>query len=362
MKKEYFGGLNYTLGNEDTAVEIALVKKYKPKKICAVCGSGGRSLALLHDEVLDLTVIDLSPEQLFLAELRLATYQKLSYEDFLSFWQYSPLLNDDGHKKRENIFNSLTLTTETRKYFQNIFNEINFGPILYIGKWERTFRTFSKIVRLVLGKSFDEIFKFKDLSQQAFFYQNTFPMKRWNILIYILGNKAVFNTLLYKGNFVKKNSPLSYHEYYTKAFNHLFTKTLARENFFLQLSFFGKIQFETGIPVEASLESFLRIKKNKIKINFKNEDLINYLSKGSVQYDFLSLSDVPSYFSSEIEINFMELIKPSLNPGAIVINRYYLREPKCKLENYCDITGEYKIIIELEKVQMYDIKIYQYKP
>ena len=33
MGQKYFTGLNYTLGNEDTSVEIAMIKKYKPKSI-----------------------------------------------------------------------------------------------------------------------------------------------------------------------------------------------------------------------------------------------------------------------------------------------------------------------------------------
>jgi S-adenosylmethionine-diacylglycerol 3-amino-3-carboxypropyl transferase len=58
MAQKYFTGLNYTLGNEDTSVEIGLVAKFKPKSIFSVCGSGGRALPLCG-EAFDLSLSDL---------------------------------------------------------------------------------------------------------------------------------------------------------------------------------------------------------------------------------------------------------------------------------------------------------------
>jgi S-adenosylmethionine-diacylglycerol 3-amino-3-carboxypropyl transferase len=89
---------------------------------------------------------------------------------------------------------------------------------------------------------------------------------------------------------------------------------------------------------------------------------VNYLSKGEMKYDFLSLSDVPSYFQGDLETEFMQRIKPGLSPGAVVVNRYYLRKSECDLDGYVDITENYLKLIELEKVQMYDIRIYKYQP
>ena len=46
MSKEYFSKLNYSLANEDSTLEVEMVKELKPKNTLAVCGSGGRSLRL----------------------------------------------------------------------------------------------------------------------------------------------------------------------------------------------------------------------------------------------------------------------------------------------------------------------------
>jgi hypothetical protein len=58
----------------------------------------------------------------------------------------------------------------------------------------------------------------------------------------------------------------------------------------------------------------------------------------------------------------MQTIRSGLNPGAIVVNRYYLRKSDCNLEGFVDVSDEYKDLISAEKVQMYNICIYRYQP
>ncbi|MBC7429948.1 MAG: DUF3419 family protein [Bacteriovorax sp.] len=362
MSHSYFSGLNYTLGNEDTSVEIELIKRLKPKKIFSICGSGGRSLPLMHVEAEDITLADLSKEQLMLAELRLATYRSFNHEEFLLFWGYYPYADDNDTSKRKELFQKIKITPETKTFFTNIFNEINYTSLLYLGKWERTFAVFAKACRVLLGLDFDRILRFDNLEDQIKYYKTEFPMKRWKVLIHILGNKTMFNALLYKGDFITKNSPLSHFDYYFQAFERLFTKDLARKSFFLQLCFYGKIKSLAGVPVEASNESFERVHNAKTNVHFLQEDFVGNLAKGDTLYDFLSLSDVPSYFQGDLERDFMQKIKSGLAPGAIIVTRYYLRKSKCDLQGFVDITDSHHKIIELEKVQMYDIRIYQYQP
>lgn len=362
MSQKYFSGLNYTLGNEDTAVEIELIKKLKPKKIFSICGSGGRSLPLMHKDAQELSLSDLSQEQLYLAQLRLSTYKDLSFEEFLLFWGYYPYGANDNTAQRKELFYRLDLRPEARDFFTKVFHEVEFESLLYLGKWERTFAVFAKITSVLLGRDYDRILRFDNLEEQIHYYRTSFPMKRWKAMIQILGNKATFNALLYKGDFITKNSPLSHFDYYFQAFERLFTRDLAQKSFFLQLCFYGKIKSLPGVPVEAHQESHERIKASECHVECLKEDFVSYLSKGTKQYDFLSLSDVPSYFQGELERDYMQKIKPGLLPGAIIVTRYYLRKSDCDLSGYLDITDSHIKLIELEKVQMYEIRIYQYQP
>lgn len=362
MTQKYFTGLNYTLGNEDSTLEIKLVEHYQSKSLFSVCGSGGRALPLAGPGVTDLTLSDLSQEQINLAMLREATYKQLTHDQFLKFWGYFPYRDDQHISEREELFLKLKISSDVALMFTNIFREISFHSVLYLGKWERTFATLAKINRTVLGRDYDKILTFDNLDQQIDYYRNHFPHFRWKLVLLLLGNKALFNALLYKGDFIEKNSPLSHFEYYHRAFENLFTRDLAKKSFFLQLCFYGKIQSSAGVPVEANLMSHQRIQDSKTNIHYLKADLITHLAEGSGKYDFLSLSDVPSYFRGELEVQFMQKIRPSLIPGAIVVNRYYLRRPECSLEGFVDVTADHLELISDEKVQMYDICVYQYRP
>lgn len=361
-EKKYFTGLNYTLGNEDTTVEIKLAQIYKPKNVFAVCGSGGRALPLVSENVEELTLSDLSEEQLMLAELRFAAYKELSHEDFLLFWGYFPYADDNFCETRKSIFSNLSLSDPVRKYFEIIFSQIQFQSVLYTGKWERTFQVLAKITRTLLGKDFDRILRFDDLKAQEDYYKTEFPINRWKAVLFLVGNKTLFNALLYKGSFIEKNIPESHFDFYFNAFDRLLTKSLAQKSFFVQLCFYGKIHSLKGVPVEAEKEAFERVKNYNGKVHYLKTDLVEHLKKGDMKHDFLSLSDVPSYFKGSLEKDFMQVIRPGLAPGAIVVNRYYLRIPECDLKDYIDITQKHQNLIDAELVQMYDIRIYQYTP
>ena len=362
MGQLYFSKLNYTLGNEDTSVEIKLINQFNPQSVFTICGSGGRSLPLMSSNTKTLTLADLSSEQLLLAKLREATYKQLSYKDFLSFWGYDNFDETDVSETRKLIFYKLDLEEMVRNYFEEVFNEINFQPILYLGKWEKTFQTLAKINRTILGKNFDQILKFNDLSYQQNYFRKNFPQLKWKLVLFLLGNRAMFNALLYKGSFIEKNIPESHFEFYQKTFNHLFLNTLASESFFLHLCFYGKIAFEAGIPIEAKKETHARIQSSKeVDINYVQEDFVTHLERGESKYDFLSISDVPSYFNGVLERDYMQRITPSLNPGAVIVVRYYLRVSNCNLAGFEDITDKFKDLIENEKVGVYIIKVYQKK-
>ncbi len=360
MGEKYFKGLNYTLGNEDTSVEYHLVKSLLPKNVFSICGSGGRALPLGVSNCELLTLADLSIEQIYLAKLRSVTYKELNYDDFLKFWGYFPYRDNDNIEFRKKTFYSLKLDKEVKDFFDKVFFEINFESVLYIGKWEKTFQLMAKINKFMLGKDYDKLLCFDSLSDQISYYHSSFPLLKWKAVIALIGNKSFFNALLYKGDFIEKNSSESHFQYYYNAFDRLFTHDLAQKSFFLHLCFYGKIQSFLGLPIEASSVVFEDIKKSRANYQFAQEDFVSHLSKSEVKYDFLSLSDVPSYFKGDLERDFLQMIRPGLNKDAVIVIRSYLRKPYADQLGFIDISDQYKKLIDDEKVQMYDISILKY--
>ena len=360
---KYFLDLNYSMANEDTALERDIILKTRPKKIVSVCGSGSRSLPLIHPTLEELHIVDLSKEQLMLAKLRIETILNLTHQEFLMFWGYAPFDAAENNNYRKQLFLRFDLNKDEEVYFLNLFNARDWESILYSGKWEKTFILFSKVIQKFLGKDIcEELFSFDDLEKQQDFIKNKFPKYKWLLILSVLGNKSMFNALLYKGHFIKKNVEESYISYYKKAFNHLLTENLAKKSFFLQLCFLGKIKHPEGNLVEASEACFKQMKKYLPKVNvvFHQRDLIKTI--GSLDdVDFVSLSDVPSYFSGDLEKNFVNKLKNSLSDDGLLVNRNYLRVPEADRSGFSDISGKFKKSLNNESVQMYRVEVLKHE-
>ncbi len=358
-KVEYFYDLNYSLANEDTSYERNITLINKPTKILSVCGSGSRCFPLLHANTKELHIVDLSIQQIYLAKLREQSIINLSYDDFLRFWGYAPFAVDENNDWRHQQYEKFLFDPVAKRYLDSLFEKTKWRSPLYYGKWERTFIFFSKIVRKFLGSSTAEkLFSFDNLEDQQDYINSKFPALRWTLILTILGNKSMFNALLYKGDFIKKNIKEGYVHYYSEAFAHLMRENLAKNSFFLQLCFLGRVKYPEGNLIEANKDCFEEMKQSlkDCKVQYHHGDLIAEIKKQK-DIDFISLSDVPSYFSGKLEKDFLQDIKPSLSKGALLVNRNYLRIPEANRKSFADISNNYRKYENIEAVQMYRIEV-----
>ncbi len=362
MTKKYFGQLNYTLGNEDTSVDLEIIKRLDSKHVFSIAGCGSRALPLL-EQCESIVLNDVGPYQLSLSRLRACLYRQVSFQDFLLFFDFPPYHSQDNSKRRKEIFYNLELDVQDKDFFFGVFSEIKWNSLLYYGRWERTFQTLSKALRVILKKEHDKIFDFHNLDAQREYYHDHFSNLNWKALLFLLGNKSVFNALLYKGDFIVKNYPESHFEYYKKSFENLFTESLARESFFAHLCFYGKITHSDGNPVEAWESNFNAVKTKIIAsdnaVEMVQGNMVELLHSPLYQdqFDYLSLSDVPSYFQGEVERNFLQEMAPALQKGGVVCMRHYLRRPDCNKEGFRDITEDFLDLTRHEKVGVYRFEI-----
>ena len=358
MSEKYFSKLNYSMANEDSEMEREIVKSLGSRRILSVCGSGSRALTLLNPQVEKIDCIDLSQAQLGIASLRVELIKTLQLDDYLKFWGYPPYSPKENCEFRKKIFERVEF--ENKSLLKQEFIHNDWGSLLYKGKWENSFSLFGTCVKKLFGKKSHKLFECETLDQQQTFLKEEFPWRRWNLVIRVIGNRATFNALLYKGDFIKKNIPLPYFDYYSKAFNGLFAKGIAKKNFFLQLCILGEIKFKEGTPVEADPTCFNEMKQSLMELTpgMKQKDIVSYLEEES-GYDYVSFSDVPSYFSGDLEKNFLQRIRKSLAPNGVVVIRSYLRVPEVDRDGYKDITSQFVEGIGEEKTQMYRVEVLQ---
>jgi len=346
MTQSYFQSLNYSMANEDTTLEYKLAQKIEAKNILTVGGSGSRCLPFLALPINQLKIVDVSADQILFIRFKLETIRQLSHADCVEFW-----ISEDGNK-RDAIFATLKLSQDFKDFYKFQRNHHPNRPPLFWGKWEKTFQTFSKITSVLFSRKVREgLF---ETSEPYAYFEKHIKGWRWDLLLKIVGNKAMFNSLLYKGDFIKKNSPLSYFEYYSQAFDRLFGLEIKRSHF-LQLCFLGKVHPQ-ALPIEFSPELFPLIKKSNVDPSYQQGSVFE--RKGDSLYDLISLSDVPSYLSGGIEREYVQVMKNHLNPGGVIVNRFYLRTTENTDESgFQNVSHEHRDLIGQELVQMYQVQL-----
>lgn len=359
MSQSYFTGLNYSLANEDTALELAVLPDGVGHVFC-VAGSGGRAMPLLARRPHRLTCVDVSKPQLFLTELRVEAVRALSHQEYLELWGYPPTAPTP--ERRRALFSRFALSNPARAWLEEAFAARGWASLLYEGKWERTFQKLAWMNRKLTGAAGLELFTAQTDDEHAAFMQTRFPKAAWSATIAILGNAGIFNSLLYKGSFPKKNIEKSFHRFYSDCFEQLFSLGPARQNFFLQLLFFGKVMFAEGCPVECDPAVFAQAKAalSATEVVYVEGDLIAQARAAPVPIDFLSLSDVPSYFTGALERSFLRDVSANLAPGARVVLRSYIHVPEgLDTAGFNVVTSRYQEVVRREKVGVYLVDIFE---
>ncbi|QPH38261.1 DUF3419 family protein [Pedobacter endophyticus] len=215
MSPKYFKNLNYSLGDEDSRVEYNILEE-DVNHVMGIAGSGGRMLPLLARSPKKLTCVDILDEQLFLTELRYEAIKYLDFEQYLAFLGYPPvfLLPDERRK----IFDQLPLSEPARIYLEKVFVNAKWSEIIYTGQFEQTLIKLSKVNRLITGRKGQMLFETNSLPEQIAYLTDRFPRHRWDLVLRLLGNTSVLNSLLYKGDFPKKNIPGSHFKNFKRIF------------------------------------------------------------------------------------------------------------------------------------------------
>lgn len=358
MSKQYFSNLTYSIGDEDNNVEFQVLPVNR-NHIVSVCGSGTRIIPFLSKNPKKITCVDISQEQLDLTYLRIEAIKQLDYQSYLAFLGYPPM--NINKVERKQIFDSLIIENDIRIRLQKLLTINDWKEIIYYGKFEKAMIKLSKINRFITGKTGKSIFNQSSFQEQEKYYLQKFSKFRFNITIGILGNTSVLNSILYKGQFPKKNIEGSYFKNFKTVFHNIFTKINIQESFFIQLIFMGKISNPAANLLEANEIIFNNAKQNieSCVIDYVNGDITQVIKNSkSNEIDFVSYSDVPSFFSDDKASTFLQEIKNNIASNCIIISKGFLRISSPNFSNYTITTDDYNPIIETDKTQLWKYQIY----
>jgi len=354
----YFKNLNYTMGDEDASPEMHLLPDGR-KHVMAVADCGSRVIPLLAKFPKQLTCVDINQEQLAVCEMRIELLRHCNLENYRAFLGYD---NNMSPAQRKKIFEQLDIAVDRKQLLQEMFDDIEWGAMLYYGKFEKMLQTLSKVARLITGPRAANIFGSKNMEEQQAYYRNQFPHLRWSLVLALLGNSTSLNSLLYKGDFPRKNIPGSHFAIYKNIFHRLFTEQPVKSSFFLQMILLGKVKYPEGNLIECSSDVFALAKQGlqNCNVNFVLGDIFETVSKAK-NVDFASLSDVPSFIQLQEHQEYLERIKPGLAQGALVVVRAHLRVTASKTDGYQDVSDKHYELTKSEATRLWSFHLYQYQ-
>lgn len=358
MRARYFTELNYTLGDEDPIVEYELFPE-RCMNPYVISGSGGRILPLLAKQPTRINCVDILNEQLLLTELRVETVKQLDFEPFCGFWGYPP--STMTAQERQAIFDGLSISDEARGFLGGFFAANEWREPIYMGKFEKMLIQLASINKLITGRAGRGLFHAENLEKQNDYYERRFPHTRWNLVLFVLGNSTVLNSLLYKGDFPKKNIDGSTFRNFKRIYDSIFRTIPLKDSFFAQLSFWGHIEFPEANFPEARRDFFDKIKRgaSSTEINYIQGDIFEIVKNSPRPADFVSLSDVPSFIQGDQESTYLQRIKSNVANNALVVVRGNLRVTHPDFDGFKKVEDDFSELLQAESTQLWHIDIYR---
>jgi len=262
---------------------------------------------------------------------------------------------------RERQFSCLSFEDRHASLLRKMMGSIEWGPLIYEGKFERMLKTLSKITRVALRSACEKIFEHENLEAQASYYRDGFPHLRWKLVLALLGNSTALNSLLYKGDFPAKNISKSYFRIYADIFEHLMTEIPARDSFFLQLIFQGRIRYLEGLPIECRSDVYELARRHlaQCDVQFVEDDILRSFGATGGAIDFLSFSDVPSFLPDDLAYRCLQLAHAHMAPGGLAVIRGHVRQVRPDITGYIDVSHTYSELTAQESTGLWHFGSYR---
>ncbi len=323
--------LNYTLANEDGQFDRTLCDG-PGKNVLTVAGSGARVLSLLAAEPRSLHSFDISKDQIDLTRLRLATAKHLDYDDYLAFWGYTC---GDAQVDCTEILDAIGLAPDLKTFAEKLIaRSVNEKRgLIYLGRWERTIRTLSRVLRTLLGGRVMTRITAGHSLTQAEEMSGLRDRVRIASAVRVLGNSNFFRSILYGAEFPSLNLAPNDAAFYRQLLDKAFEAAPIDRNFFLQMIFFGQLTVPGALPDDAQPAVYLKaqsILRSGVDCQFKISSVLGLRSAFRANhYDFVCLSDIPSYLSAGQMNAVIGDLESLVAPGGRVFIRCYRHQPDC---------------------------------
>ncbi len=282
-------------------------------KVISIASAGDNTFSILSKSPQKVIAVDINCVQLYLTELKKASFMTLDHSQFLEFLGFVKSTN------RLNLFKKIKveLSNQALHHWEENFEQIENG-IIYQGKFENYFKLFSsKLMPLIHRQKIRErLFTKKSTAEQIQFYNSKWNTWRWRLLFKLFFSRAIM-AKFGRDKTLFNEVDLNVKDYFFCKMKLEFSAERCQSNYFSHFILQGNFGYQ--LPHYARLENFENIKNNCGQLELKL-GLIEDVLTDDMKFDKFNLSNVFEYLSDTEFKNISHLLLKHSNTNAILLN------------------------------------------
>jgi S-adenosylmethionine-diacylglycerol 3-amino-3-carboxypropyl transferase len=307
----YGGRLMFTQSWEDPECDLAALRPVAGETLLTVTSGGDNTLGFLLADPARVIALDLNPTQIWLLELKMAAFRRLSHGELLHFLG---VRSTDGARDTYRRLRD-ELSDAARGFWDAHLEWLDEG-VLVSGGFERYFALLRRGLRLVVGRRRMAALFAQSGESQAHFFEREWNTLRWRGLVRVLCSRRVLGSRLDPSWFRDAEAP-SFGAHFQRLATHVLGELPARSNYFLAQIMLGRYLDEEQVPAYLQVANFEVIRSRLNRIEPLVADVGEALATlPSQSVDCFALSNVFEYSPVELFRRCIGELSRVARPGA----------------------------------------------
>jgi S-adenosylmethionine:diacylglycerol 3-amino-3-carboxypropyl transferase len=314
----------YTFGisQEDALTELKALNLHSGDRLLCVA-SGGEvplNLAALVDD-LHVTAVDTTQAQVFLTRLKFRAALELPPLEAARFLGYLPATPSARMALSARLI--AMLPPEETAFWKSNKRAVCMGPAL-AGRYERYIAAFSKLAVMVLGQNnLRKLMNIDSVDGQRAFFDRHMRAGLLRVLFSIAFHPLVYKNRGIDAAALKNQGRVDMPAFFFGRFRNFCTSTPANRNYFLQLTFFGRVLFNEALPEYLTVEGNERLRRNGKNIDIIHSPITVAIAKSDTGFfNRFHLSNIGDWMTAPEHEELFALINEKAAPQSTLVSRY----------------------------------------
>jgi len=325
---------NFGITQDDVQTERKALDIKDGDHLICIASAGEVPLNLLSCSDVHINAVDISQSQLHLSRLKMAAAIHFEPEEAARFIGYFPCRGSERMRLFRHIARNFT---REESYFWREHSRLFVKGPIHLGRFERYLSMFNWLGLRILGKrKVRELLDFENVEAQRDYFDQHIDSKNIRFIFNLAFHPKIYKNRGMDAQGLRFSGERNIAAFFFGRFRSFCTSTLARENYFLQLSLFNRILFKEALPEYLMEPGIHLLRARKDQLTFNKDDISEHILKYPEGYfNKYALSNIGDWISKEEYFNLMRNIGDKA-PGESKILLRYIHYPHSLPENLRD--------------------------